>query len=630
MSTDAPKFTMNVRVRLSGMMFLQYMLFAVWWVPLAAYLNNLGFTSYQQAGILSTMALGCLLSPIVGMIADRYMASQLVLCFFNLVSGGLLFWASKQTNPTTMFYILLVQQLCYMPTWGLTNSIAMANSPSDKFPAIRAFGSFGWVAAAIFSLFGTWFFSTTIDGTSIPMAIGAILCIVAGLHALTLPNTPPPAKGKKASVIDALGLRAATLMKDFHFTVFMLIAILMMIPFVLYFSFGSRFLSDQGFKMLTLSMNLGQFGEIFFMLLIPLVLKRMGLKWALAVGLLAMLVRYVAFLLGYQASQEWLYYVAILVHGLIFGFFFVGGQMYIDKRAPKEIQASAQGFFFLMTFAIGMYAGTYVSGYFLQTNSTTNLAVPAGYTLPDHVHTSADMITAKGFNASDIKLYDRVLNGTETALLSADEKKAKFLKDSTTDTIAMDKGLLYSGGNLKDLAATHVPKQFTFSAKYTTPANDEATKDDDALSGVLFSIGSGEKAMTIAIDSETGYLTYTAGDQTIEARTITIPRRVIPKDKAKIDPEAKDATIYIGGTFDGEKISLLVNGGAYVMTDWGPILNISTIFSLVLLVLFVILFNDPIAKKPGGEGGDAPEAATAKNEEIDVADATNDGGGSEE
>lgn len=359
--------SMSVRIRLSIMMFLQFMMFAVWYVPLAAYLGKLEMSGTQMAWILSSMALGCLASPIIGMIADRHFASQKVLFVLNLAAAVLLFFAAQQTELTVLFALLLLSMMFYMPTWGLTSAIAMANSPSEKFPQIRVFGSIGWVASAGFSIvalkaFGIEDFETS----NVPMLCGAAGSLLAAVLALTLPNTPPPAKGQKASIVDALGLRSLSLMKSFNFTIFILISLLVMIPFATYFNFGSAFFDSQGYSNITARMNLGQLGEIFFMLLIPVAIARIGVKWSISIGLVMLVVRYAAFLAGGALGQAWLYYVAIGVHGLIFGFFFVGGQIYIDKKAPKEIQAQAQGFFFLATFGIGNLIGNFANGKLME------------------------------------------------------------------------------------------------------------------------------------------------------------------------------------------------------------------------------------------------------------------------
>jgi nucleoside transporter len=370
MSENMP---MTVRIRLSAMMFLQYMMFAVFWVPLAAYLDNMGVTGTYKATIISSMALGCLIAPVICMVADRLFASQKVLTVLNFACAVLLFLAAKQTEPMMLFILLLLAMFCYMPTWSLTNAIAMSNSPSEKFPQIRVFGSIGWVASAVFGMVALKVWGVKIDGTATPLLCGAGTALVAAFVNLTLPNTPPPAKGQKASVVDALGLRALSLMKDFNFAAFIILSMLVMIPFTMYFSLGSGFFESQGFTLVTAVMNAGQFVEIFLMLLVPLAIARLGVKWTMVLGLGALVVRYVAFWGGGFFDQTWLYFAAILVHGIIFGFFFVGGQVYVDKKAPPEIRAQAQGLIVLICFGVGMLMGNFFNVKLIDMYSTVEL-----------------------------------------------------------------------------------------------------------------------------------------------------------------------------------------------------------------------------------------------------------------
>ena len=318
------------------------------------------------------MALGCLVAPIICMIADRHFASQKVLMILNFLCAVLFFLAARAQSPMVLFIFLLLGMFCYMPTWGLTNAIAMANCSSEKFPQIRVFGSIGWVAAALFSIFASMkmFGSKAIDGTSVPLICGAGTALAAAILNLTLPNTPPPAKGQKASLVDALGLRALTLMKDFNFAVFMILSMLVMIPFTIYWSYGSQFLQDQGFEFITFTMNWGQFVEMFLMLLVPIALARWGVKWTMVIGLVALLVRCIAFWAGGVYDQNMLYFPAIWVHGIIFGFFFVGGQVYVDKKAPPEIRAQAQGLIVLICFGVGMLIGNFFNGKLIEVYAT--------------------------------------------------------------------------------------------------------------------------------------------------------------------------------------------------------------------------------------------------------------------
>jgi nucleoside transporter len=350
------------RIRLYLMMFFQYMMYAVWWVPLAAYLTNLNVPGTQKALILSSMAIGCMASPVIGMIADRYFAGQKVLFVLNILNSILLFLAANTANPDLLFIILLFTMLFYMPTWGLTSAIAMAHSPSEEFPRIRVFGSVGHVASGVFSLVAVNLLHLKFDGTNLPFYCGAGVGVVAALVNLTLPDTPPAGKGKKGSLIDAFGLGTLRLMKDRNFALFIVLSFLSLIPFAMYFSYFSEFLLNIKTQFITITINWGILAEMGFMLLVPPAIKKFGLRKVMILGLVAMVIRYSSLYLGGIIDQQWLFYIGILVHGLIFGFFYVGGQIYIDKRAPDELKAQAQGFIFLMTFGVGLLAGNLIDG----------------------------------------------------------------------------------------------------------------------------------------------------------------------------------------------------------------------------------------------------------------------------
>lgn len=351
-----------LRFRLYIMMFFQYLMYAVWWVPLAAYLTNIDVASTQKAFILSSMAIGCIASPIIGMVADRYFAGQKVLFVLNILNSLLLFWAANTSNPDFLFVILLFTMLFYMPTWGLTSAIAMAHSPSEDFPKVRVFGSIGWLASGLFSVIVVKIFHLDFDGTNLPFYFGACTGLIAALLNLTLPDTPPAGKGKKRSFIDAFGLGTVQLMKDRNFALFIIFSFFSMIPFAMYFSYFSEFLLNIKTQYITVTMNWGVLVEMGFMLLIPVAIKKFGLRRVMILGLFAMVVRYVALYLGGVVNQQWFIYIGILVHGLIFGFFYVGGQIYIDKKTPDELKSQAQGFIFLVTFGLGLLAGNLIDG----------------------------------------------------------------------------------------------------------------------------------------------------------------------------------------------------------------------------------------------------------------------------
>jgi nucleoside transporter len=350
------------RFRLYLMMFFQYMMYAVWWVPLAAYLTNLEVGGTEKAFILSSMAIGCMASPVIGMIADRYFSGQKVLIALNILNSILLVCAAKTSNPDLIFVFLLFTMLFYMPTWGLTSAIAMAHSPSEEFPKIRVFGSVGHVASGVCSLVAVNLLHLKFDGTNLPFYCGAGIGLIAALINMTLPDTPPAGKGKKGSFIDAFGLGTVRLMKDRNFALFIIFSFLSLIPFAMYFSYFSEFLLNIKTQFITVTINWGILAEMGFMLLIPPAIKKFGLRRVMILGLLAMVVRYFSLYLGGVINQQWLFYIGILVHGLIFGFFYVGGQIYIDKKAPDELKSQAQGFIFLMTFGVGLLIGNLIDG----------------------------------------------------------------------------------------------------------------------------------------------------------------------------------------------------------------------------------------------------------------------------
>jgi len=573
----------DVRIKLSAMMFLQFMMFAVFWVVFAGYMSGtLGFTIKQVTWVMGAMAWGCLISPIIGMIADRHFSSQKVLVVLNVLGGILLIVAAFQTSVTMMFVVLVFQQLCYMPTWGLTNSIAMTHSPAEKFPQIRVFGSIGWVAAGIFSIAAGFLFKfDTFDKTNLPLLFGAGISFVAAALALVLPNTPPPAKGQPASVIDALGLKASYLMKQFDFAAFIVIATLVMVPFMIYFNLNSMFLQDMGFKYITFTMNLGQVCEIFFMLLITLALARMGVKWAMTVGLITMVVRYASYWVGSANDITAMYYVGIIVHGIIFGFFFVGGQIYVDKKAPSNIRAQAQGFLFLISFGIGTLLSMEINGRLIDAYTSKGLEAKA---VAKDVTVSPDMLTIKGAKLTDLKVYNRALNDFEVAMLAADEKKAKYIqqdakgagKTINTKTGIVDSGQISAGA------------KFTFDVKLVLPKNDPETKDDDKLAGTVFEAGD----LKIAVKDSILY--FQAGENKFDALRVGLPHNNKKEDK--------DRTVRIADLFDGKQFKLYTGGAVFEMRNWKPIWLITTVFSVVLLVAFVVFFN------PGKLDGDEPEA----------------------
>ena len=361
--------SMGTKIQLCVMMFLQYMMSAVWWVPLAAYLSHtLKLEVYQISLVLSSMAIGAMASSFIGAIADRYFAAEKILAVLNVLTGIFLLIAARQDAFPGLMVSVVLAMLCHMPTQSLTSTIAMQHAPAEQFPRIRMFGSVGWVASGIFSIIALYVMHLpAFDDTNLPMYCGAAVCFVAALMNLRLPHTPPAtSKASSISLMDITGFSAFSLMKDKNYRIFMILTFLSIIPFTLYHVYGSMILADEHVQNITVTLNLGQLAEMFFLVITTSILVKSGIKKTLIYGLVALFVRYFAFFLGAETDAQWFYYIGIIVHGLIFGLFYVGGQVYTDQVAPKEMKARAQGLLFFLVWGIGFLIGTLWNGWLID------------------------------------------------------------------------------------------------------------------------------------------------------------------------------------------------------------------------------------------------------------------------
>lgn len=363
----------SVHIRLSAMMFFQYFMFAVWWIPLAAYLANMGLSRNLTALILSSMAFGSVVSPMVGMLADRYFKAQHVLAVSNFAVAIMLLFAGGTSNPIALFVFLCVAMLFYMPTWALSSSITMANIPSDLFARVRVFGTVGWIFAGVFSAISVGWLNRDFDGTNLPFYVGAALSLLAAIINLTLPNTPPKAKGQKVTLLDMMGFRSIVMMKDKNFAIFLVLFFLSMIPFTMYWSYFSEYLFSSGYKLITITMSTGQVLEFFILLSVPFFIRKFGLRNTMIVGLIALVVRYASLYLAGNDAVLLFVLIGAGVHGLIFGYYHLGSQIYTDKKAPAYLQSQAQGLIFFVTFALGLFTGNFICGWIIRLNSIESM-----------------------------------------------------------------------------------------------------------------------------------------------------------------------------------------------------------------------------------------------------------------
>jgi nucleoside transporter len=193
--------------------------------------------------------------------------------------------------------------------------------------------------------------------------LASIASLVLGIFSFTLPKTPPKvAKGASVKVSEILGLDALKLLKNKNYLIFFIASILICIPLAFYYQYANPFLQDIGIANPTAKMSLGQFFEIFFLLLLPFFFKKFGFKITILAGMLAWAIRYALFAYGNADNLAFMLIIGIILHGICYDFFFVSGQIYTDAKAGPKVKSAAQGLITLATYGIGMLIGFWIAG----------------------------------------------------------------------------------------------------------------------------------------------------------------------------------------------------------------------------------------------------------------------------
>jgi len=349
-------------------MFLQYFIWGTWYVTMGTYiLTSLKADALHVGSAYANLSIAAIVSPFfVGLIADRFFSAQKVLGFLHLSGALLLYYISTVQEFNSFWWLLLVYALLYMPTISLANSVSfkqMKNSQKE-FPGVRVLGTVGWIVSGL--LIGY----LSLENSVLTFRIAAGSSLLLGIFCFFLPHTPPDKKQTKLSSI--LGLNALVLFKERSFIIFFLASILICIPLAFYYGFTNPFLNDIGMHNAAGKMTLGQASEFFFMLVIPLLFIRLGVKKMLLIGMFAWVIRYLLFAFGDVDAGMWMLYAGIILHGICYDFFFVTGQIYIDNKADDSIKSAAQGLITFATYGMGLLIGSYVSGYITEIH-TLNL-----------------------------------------------------------------------------------------------------------------------------------------------------------------------------------------------------------------------------------------------------------------
>lgn len=377
----------NTRIQLMVMMFLEFLIWGSWYVTMGTYLgDNLQATGVQIGLAYQTVSIGAIIAPFfIGLIADRFFPAQRILGVLHLVGAVVLYFLGQQSDFNGFYVLILIYMLLYMPTLALVNAVAFRqmSDTAKEFPPVRVLGTIGWIVVGNIIAYLALEKTKSLDQTFL---IGAIASAALGVFSFFLPNTPPPrSKAEKISVSDILGLEALGMLKNPSYLIFFIGSILVCIPLSFYYNFANPFLNEAGMQGAAGKMSWGQISEIAFMLVLPVALIRYGIKKILLVGMLAWALRYLCFAYGDAGANYWMLIVGIILHGVCYDFFFVTGQIYTEQQAGVRFKSSAQGMITLATYGIGMFIGSYISGFVVDLynadgvhNWTSIWMVPAG------------------------------------------------------------------------------------------------------------------------------------------------------------------------------------------------------------------------------------------------------------
>lgn len=386
---------MGLKLRLTVMSFLQYAVWGTWLISLGAYLGGgLHFSGLQIGSFYATMGIASLFMPaIMGIIADRWIPAQKLLGLCHIAAAGFLIAAAPQTDYNILYPLMLLSVMFYMPTIALSNSAAYhaldkAGLDTVKaFPPIRVFGTVGFIVAMISVDLLGWAMSPN------QLYLSAAIGILLGLYSFTLPNCEISKSIGKKTWVEAMGLKAFALFKEKKMAIFFIFSMMLGMSLQItnafandyltnYFGKLSQFNGTFGVKHPNILIALSQASETLCILLIPLFLRRFGIKKVMLISMLAWVLRFALLGAGDPGAGVWMLVLSMLVYGVAFDFFNISGSLFVDKETHSSMRSSAQGVFMVMTNGFGAFIGSYVAGFIVDTYKWPDAwYIFAGYSL---------------------------------------------------------------------------------------------------------------------------------------------------------------------------------------------------------------------------------------------------------
>jgi NHS family xanthosine MFS transporter len=370
---------MNTKLRLIIMSFLQFFIWGSWLLTIGAYwFQTKQWSGAQFGAIFSTMGIASIFMPsLMGIVADKWVNAEKLYGILHILGGIVLFTVPLVDNPSTMFWVMLLNMIFYMPTLAL--SIAVSYSVLKKegldvmkdYPPIRVWGTIGFIVAL-------WTISLLhIETSSRQFYVAGGAALLLGIYSFTLPKCPPQlGKTQSKSLVDALGLTSFTLLRSPKMATFFAFTLLLGAALQLTNAYGDTFLHDFAaspayqdsiaVKYPAIIMSISQISETLFILAIPFFLKRFGIKQVMLFSMLAWVLRFGLFAYGNPGPGLWMIVLSCIVYGMAFDFFNISGSLFVETQTAPSIRASAQGLFMMMTNGFGAVLGSSLSGIIIQ------------------------------------------------------------------------------------------------------------------------------------------------------------------------------------------------------------------------------------------------------------------------
>jgi MFS transporter, NHS family, xanthosine permease len=364
---------MGIKQRLVVLNFLQFFVWGSWLISLGGYMIvTLHFSGGQVGSIYATMGLASLFMPtLMGIVADRWVNAERVLGLCHMTGAMMLFWASRVTDPSILYWIMLLNAMAYMPTVALNNAVSYIVLENrgfkvvKDFPLVRVWGTVGFIISMWFIDLCGWTVSRN------QLIFSSCASLLLGIYCFTLPGCPPRKIKKKRSFLSTFGLDALVLFRRKRMIVFFVFAMLLGAALQITNTFGQPFLHDftgrfPGSFAVThpgILMSISQVSETLFILAIPFFLYRFGIKKVILMSIFAWVFRFGLFAVGNPGRGFILLVLSMIIYGMAFDFFNITGSIFVEKEADVNIRASAQGLFMMMANGVGAFLGGTLSGW---------------------------------------------------------------------------------------------------------------------------------------------------------------------------------------------------------------------------------------------------------------------------